>query len=144
MMPHTVVIFGASGDLTRRKLIPALYSLLAKKRLPTPTRIVGVSRSVFTDEQWRHALADSTREFVGDDFEEQDWQRLAEHIHYQACDLTELDDMGNLAPGWINWRAASRPIVCTTWPPAPTCTKAASVCWGSWTWRTSRVGLAAS
>ena len=43
-MPHTFVIFGASGDLTSRKLIPALYQLARKNRLPKETRIVGFSR----------------------------------------------------------------------------------------------------
>ena len=52
-MSCTFVIFGASGDLTRRKLIPALYCLHCQQRLPAGTRIVGCSRSKFTDEQWR-------------------------------------------------------------------------------------------
>ena len=47
-MAHTVVIFGASGDLTSRKLIPALYSLHQKGRLPPMARIVGVSRTNFS------------------------------------------------------------------------------------------------
>ena len=47
---HTVVIFGASGDLTSRKLIPALYGLYRKKRLPEGTRIVGFSRTAFSDD----------------------------------------------------------------------------------------------
>ncbi len=47
-MPHTVVIFGASGDLTSRKLIPALYRCIARSGCPTETRIVGVSRTTFT------------------------------------------------------------------------------------------------
>ncbi len=49
-MAHTMVIFGASGDLTSRKLIPALYRLHQRGRLPADTRVVGVARSQFTDE----------------------------------------------------------------------------------------------
>ena len=52
-MAHTIVIFGASGDLTSRKLIPALYRLFIKGRLPEGSRIVGVSRSAFEHQQWR-------------------------------------------------------------------------------------------
>jgi len=52
----TVVIFGASGDLTRRKLIPALFSLCRKKRLPKNFRIVGYSRSSLTDEEFRNRM----------------------------------------------------------------------------------------
>jgi len=48
----TIVIFGASGDLTSRKLIPALYQLQRKKRLPPEVRIIGFSRSEFSHESW--------------------------------------------------------------------------------------------
>jgi glucose-6-phosphate 1-dehydrogenase len=47
-MPHSIVIFGASGDLTSRKLIPALYLLHRKERLPDDTVVVGVSRSEYS------------------------------------------------------------------------------------------------
>ena len=57
-MAHTIVIFGASGDLTSRKLIPALYELHRKKRLPENTRIVGFSRTKYTDDAWREKLAE--------------------------------------------------------------------------------------
>ena len=66
-MAHTIVIFGASGDLTSRKLIPALYELHRKKRLPENTRIVGYSRTRFTHEAWREKLAETTAQFVGEE-----------------------------------------------------------------------------
>ncbi len=62
-MANTIVIFGASGDLTSRKLIPALYSLHAKDRLPPQTRIVGVSRSSYEHQQWRESLRETTEKF---------------------------------------------------------------------------------
>ena len=96
-MPHAIVIFGASGDLTRRKLIPALYRLECKGRLPQPTWIVGVARSDFTDESWRERLAESTAEFAGDDFDENTWRSFAQKIHYCRGDLTSGEDMQNLA-----------------------------------------------
>ena len=49
----TIVIFGASGDLTVRKLIPALYNQFVKGRLPKKLRVVGVSRSELSDEAFR-------------------------------------------------------------------------------------------
>ena len=52
-MPHTIVIFGASGDLTSRKLIPALYLLFKKGRLPKETRVVGVARTKYSHDEWR-------------------------------------------------------------------------------------------
>ena len=51
--PSTIVIFGASGDLTARKLIPALYHLFLEKQLPEPFRIVGFARRPKTDAAWR-------------------------------------------------------------------------------------------
>ena len=51
--PLTLIIFGASGDLTARKLIPSLYNLDRKKRLPAELRIVGVARSPFSDDAFR-------------------------------------------------------------------------------------------
>ena len=64
-MARTMVIFGASGDLTSRKLIPALYLQFKRGRLPENTRIVGVARSVFSEVEWRTELANSNRKYVG-------------------------------------------------------------------------------
>src|SRR5215218_8170122 len=52
-MPLTIVIFGASGDLTSRKLAPALFQASLKGRLPAGTRVVGVSRSPLSNDQFR-------------------------------------------------------------------------------------------
>ena len=57
-----LVIFGASGDLTARMLIPALVHLFATKQLPDRFFVLGVSRSKFSDEQYRSHLADFLRE----------------------------------------------------------------------------------
>lgn len=54
--PCTIVIFGASGDLTARKLIPALYHLFAGKQLPAPCRIIGFARREKSNEAWREEL----------------------------------------------------------------------------------------
>ena len=62
--PFTLVIFGASGDLTRRKLVPALWSLYAARTLPEPFAIIGSARSAVTDDEFRHRMRDSVREFA--------------------------------------------------------------------------------
>ena len=54
--PCTIVIFGASGDLTARKLIPALYHLAKDKQMPPTFRIIGFARREKTDESWRQEL----------------------------------------------------------------------------------------
>ena len=96
-MPHAIVIFGASGDLTSRKLIPALYRLDCKGRLPQPTWIVGVARSEFTDSAWRDKLAESTAKFAGSEFDPASWQSFAEKVHYYRGDVTSGEDMTRLA-----------------------------------------------
>ena len=85
--PLTLVIFGASGDLTGRKLIPALYSLMVKGFLPPEARIVGVARSPFTDDAFRAQMHDKVKEF-SEHFEEAKWAEFAARLHYVGTDLT--------------------------------------------------------
>ena len=95
-MATTIVIFGASGDLTSRKLIPSLYQLHRKKRLPPETRIIGSSRTKFTHEAWRTALGETTKKFTGKDFDEALWTEFAAKIFYHAGDLNNDADMAKL------------------------------------------------
>lgn len=96
-MSCTFVIFGASGDLTKRKLIPALYRLYREQRLPGDTRIIGCSRSEFSDEQWREALTESTQEFCGDDFDADSWSSFAPSIGYEPLDIGDVSAFQRLA-----------------------------------------------
>ncbi|MGH9409512.1 MAG: glucose-6-phosphate dehydrogenase [Vicinamibacterales bacterium] len=63
--PTALVIFGASGDLTRRKLLPALYHLARGQRLPAQFKVVGVARSDWDDQEFRNQLHSSLKEFAG-------------------------------------------------------------------------------
>jgi glucose-6-phosphate 1-dehydrogenase len=96
-MARTIVIFGASGDLTSRKLIPALYRLFQRGRLPEETRIVGVSRSSYTDDEWRAQLRETTHRFVGDAFDPESWQEFAKFIYYCPGDIKADEDFVRLA-----------------------------------------------
>ena len=96
-MAHTIVIFGASGDLTSRKLIPALYSLFKKENLAENTRIVGVSRSNFEHQQWRDSLRDTTAKFAKALFDDESWKAFSDHIYYQPGDIKEAEDFNKLA-----------------------------------------------
>ena len=91
-MAHTIVIFGASGDLTSRKLIPALYELHRKKRLPEDTRVVGFSRTKFSHDAWRQKLAETTAQFVGRSFDAAQWQEFAPSIFYYSGDVGNAED----------------------------------------------------
>ena len=96
-MSHSIVIFGATGDLTSRKLIPALYNLFRKKRLPPPINIVGVSRSKLSDDDWRTALATDVAKHTGDKFDANVWSEFASIVFYQYGDITNADDYNALA-----------------------------------------------
>jgi glucose-6-phosphate 1-dehydrogenase len=95
-MTNSVVIFGASGDLTSRKLIPALYELYRKQRLPGGTNIVGVARSTFSDESWRAQLEESVRKFIPTRFDPAVWSAFASRIFYVVGDVTEAESFDRL------------------------------------------------
>ena len=63
--PTTIVIFDATGDLTRRKLIPALFQLACKGRSPDQLRIVGFARQEYSDDRFREFMAEGVKEFGG-------------------------------------------------------------------------------
>lgn len=96
-MAHTIVIFGASGDLTSRKLIPALYSLFKKDKLDEVVRIVGVSRSRFEHEQFRDSLRQVASKFAGKLFDDETWNDFSQHVYYHAGDITVAEDFEGLA-----------------------------------------------
>jgi glucose-6-phosphate 1-dehydrogenase len=96
-MPHTMVIFGASGDLTSRKLIPALYRQFQRGRLPKPTRIVGVSRSPFSSEDWRNQLTETTAKYVKGEFDNDSWKAFSNEIYYHPGDIGNEEDFHKLS-----------------------------------------------
>jgi glucose-6-phosphate 1-dehydrogenase len=93
---NTVVIFGASGDLTQRKLIPALYNLCRKQRLPENVQIVGVSRSPLSHQAFRAKLRDGALEFTNHTFDQAAWDTFCERLFYVSGDATQLDDVQKL------------------------------------------------
>jgi glucose-6-phosphate 1-dehydrogenase len=96
-MPATFVIFGASGDLTSRKLVPALYKLHRKGRIKDGLQVVGFSRSPYSHDQWRQELAESTAKFAGDDFDAAAWEKFAANVYYHAGDVGQADDFDKLS-----------------------------------------------
>lgn len=92
LQPCSIVIFGGSGDLTRRKLIPALYSLYVQDRLPANFTVVGCSRTVMNDEQYRRTLY---RRYLQEGVTLDRWQAFAAHLHYQPItyDSTSFQEL---------------------------------------------------
>ena len=84
----TLVIFGASGDLTHRKLVPALCSLRRKGRFPKGVTIVGFARSENSDTEFRALMRDGVAE---SDLSE--WDDFASTLHYVTGDFTRIDDV---------------------------------------------------
>src|SRR5262249_47692366 len=73
-----MVIFGASGDLNRRKLLPALYRLAYDRRLPAGFSVVGVSRSPLSDDEFRRRMCEAVKEFSEDtEFDGDVWNEFA-------------------------------------------------------------------
>ncbi|MGI8966191.1 MAG: glucose-6-phosphate dehydrogenase, partial [Limisphaerales bacterium] len=81
--PCSIVIFGASGDLTARKLIPAFYHLFCEKQLPTPFRIIGFARREKTDDSFRAELLEGMKEFSRfKEVEDAQWRAFAANLFY--------------------------------------------------------------
>ena len=91
-----MVIFGASGDLTQRKLIPALYNNFKKRRLPENTRIVGVARRDWTDRLFRERLRDGVREHSAVSYDDVTWGDLESRLHYFRGNLDSAEDYNAL------------------------------------------------
>jgi glucose-6-phosphate 1-dehydrogenase len=93
--PCVIVIFGASGDLTHRKLIPSLYDLERQGVLPKGTLILGVSRTPLTDDQFREKLAPSVEKFSAH-YETGRWRQFAQRVHYQPGDAADSESYAAL------------------------------------------------
>src|SRR5215467_4737878 len=98
-MPEcTVVIFGANGDLTKRKLLPALYRLMYERRLSPGFAIVGVSRTPMSDDQFRDKMRESVREFLEDSpFDDDVWAGFSQGLFYMAGDVHDTESYARLA-----------------------------------------------
>ena len=92
----TIVILGASGDLTRRKLLPALYNLQRKGRLPQPLRVLGVARSQYSDEQFREYAWKGARELGGLAVDAEEWDRFARDIYYVSGAADSLEHISRV------------------------------------------------
>src|SRR5258708_6797236 len=83
-----VAIFGANGDLTKRKLMPALYRLAYDRRLSAGFAVVGISRTPLTDDQFREKMLEAVKQFSEDTkFDEDVWSTFAGGLFYVAGDI---------------------------------------------------------
>ena len=96
MAKTTIVIFGGTGDLAQRKLIPALYHLRRKRRLDGEVNVVGFARVQCTDGTYRDLLRDGARELGGLDATPEEWTEFAHCLHYTPGDLGDPASFGAL------------------------------------------------
>jgi glucose-6-phosphate 1-dehydrogenase len=87
--PCVLTIFGASGDLTRRKIYPALYALAYRKLLPEQFAVLGVARTPMSSEDFVAALEDAVREFGRDEFRDEAWEFLASRTRYVSMEFAD-------------------------------------------------------
>src|SRR5580765_4096121 len=96
--PCSIIIFGASGDLTYRKLIPALYHLFVEKQLPNPVRIIGFARREKTDVAWRAELKDALEKYSRTKKADPAlWQAFSSNVFYCQGDFSDPNAYAKLA-----------------------------------------------
>jgi glucose-6-phosphate 1-dehydrogenase len=96
--PCTIVIFGASGDLTARKLIPALYHLSVERQMPAPFRVIGFARREKSDASFRDEMKQTLQQFSRTKaVDAVKWDAFAANLHYCQGDLTDAVSYKKLA-----------------------------------------------
>ncbi|HKR99943.1 MAG TPA: glucose-6-phosphate dehydrogenase, partial [Candidatus Dormibacteraeota bacterium] len=92
-----LVIFGASGDLTKRKLVPALYALAADGLLPSGFTVIGAGRTTMDEAEFRESMRDCVARYGRVPPRDELWKPFAEGVRYVAYDLERADGLEQLA-----------------------------------------------
>src|SRR5262245_48500705 len=95
--PCVMVIFGASGDLTQRKLMPALYALAYRRLLPDRFAVVGAARSEESDDEFRDRMKEAVQQHGRDEFRQDVWDELAAGMRYFTLDFADESGENNLS-----------------------------------------------
>lgn len=95
--PFTIVIFGATGDLTHRKIVPALYTLWADGLLPEQFNIIGFARRDWTDETFRAEMLSGLQQFGRLPFDQARWEKFAPNLHYHRSEFDQAEGYPSLA-----------------------------------------------
>src|SRR3954470_17852343 len=95
--PCVIVIFGASGDLTKRKLLPALYRLVQERLLPAEFAIIGLGRTEMTTDEFRSRMKEAIIEFSeAKSIDEEVWNSFAQGLFYLTADINNPSDYDKL------------------------------------------------
>jgi len=107
--PCVIVIFGATGDLAKRKLLPALYNLESRRLLPGEFKVVGVGRKPMTTEEYRGKVGSDIREYGTAAFDGQVWERFAPKLFYTFGDLDDAESYQRLRLALSSFGGEGRP-----------------------------------
>jgi glucose-6-phosphate 1-dehydrogenase len=91
LAPFSIVIFGATGDLTHRKILPAFYALAQEGRLPEQFNIIGFARRDWTDDTFRTEMRHSVEQFGRIPVEAEAWDKFAAQLHYHRSEFDQAD-----------------------------------------------------
>ncbi|MFL0781409.1 MAG: glucose-6-phosphate dehydrogenase [Prochlorococcus sp.] len=92
--PQCLIIFGASGDLTHRKLVPALFELFKQRRLPSEFALLGCARRPWSDQEFRQKMTDALGEKVTEN--QVAWDQFVNKLFYEPVDLQQPEDLVKL------------------------------------------------
>jgi glucose-6-phosphate 1-dehydrogenase len=93
----TIIIFGASGDLTQRKLIPSLFNLFRKRRTPKQLKIIGFGATEFSDDAFREHLLNGVKKFANFEFTNEEWNLFAPNLCYVTGKYSEIEHFNKLS-----------------------------------------------
>jgi glucose-6-phosphate 1-dehydrogenase len=106
----TVIILGATGDLARHRLVPAFFTLFCQNRLPEHFQIIGVSRFLSTDDEFRALAYEGARQYAGWERQSGKWEQFATHLHAAKVDLLNLESYKTLRQCLEEAEAGFRPV----------------------------------
>tara|TARA_B100000963_G_scaffold336022_1_gene330707 strand:- start:5009 stop:6532 length:1524 start_codon:yes stop_codon:yes gene_type:complete len=92
--PQCLIIFGASGDLTHRKLIPALFELYLQRRIPSEFAIIGCARRPWSDEEFKSKMSNKLIDKISNN--ENEWNKFCDYLFYEPVDLQKEKDVQKL------------------------------------------------
>ncbi len=95
--PFTMVIFGGTGDLCRRKLMPTLYHLCIDQNLPDDFSIIGFASSKRSDEEYRELMKKAIQDFSKDTFSTERWDMFSRHLYYISGDFKDKNSFSLLS-----------------------------------------------
>jgi glucose-6-phosphate 1-dehydrogenase len=96
-VPLVMIIFGATGDLTQRKLLPALYHLAKIEALPADFKVIAFARRPFADDEYRNMMRGAVESFYRHPVDAEAWERFASHIEYHQGEFDDLSAYQRLA-----------------------------------------------